>query len=224
MPQFQFRDRNDAGQRLAEVLRARDLGEPLVYALPRGGVPVAAEIAAALGCPLDLVLVRKLGVPQQPELAFGAVVDGQNPETVLNKDIVQAARLSQAEINMVRERELAEIERRRRLYFKDQPPHNPRGRNVVVVDDGLATGATARVALHALRRAGAKRLILAVPLAPAETLEALRGEADEIVCLSTPRPFRGVGGSYAAFPQLTDTDVLGILESFEIRSADSSGP
>jgi putative phosphoribosyl transferase len=211
MAQLHFRDRKEAGQRLAEVLGSRAFESPLVVALPRGGVPVAVEVALALSCPLDLVLVRKLGVPQQPELAFGAVVNGDNSETVLNKDIVRAARLDDAEIASVRDRELAEIERRRQLYFRGRPRQDPHDRTVIVVDDGVATGATARAALRALRRAEPKRLVLAVPLAPADTLESLRGEADEIVCLSTPRPFRGVGACYGTFPQLDDAEVVRLL-------------
>lgn len=213
MPTPLFKDRRDAGQQLARTVRELHLDTPLVLALPRGGVPVAREVADALDAPLDLVLVRKLGVPGQPELAFGAVVDGVTPHMVLNEDIVAAAHLGADDINSVMVRELAEIDRRRKLYFGDRAPSDPKGRDVVVVDDGLATGATARAALEALRRAGARELVLAVPLAPAETLQRLAGAADTLVCLEAPYPFRGVGAWYGAFPQLTDADVQAELQA-----------
>ena len=204
-----FANRAEAGWLLAARLKALGLPDPMVFALPRGGVPVAAEIATALGAPLDLVLVRKLGAPGEPELGLGAVVDGG--ETVLNEDIVAATGASAEFIAAARGRELAEIERRRDRYLAGRAPLDPKGRIAIVVDDGLATGATARAALHALRRRGAARLILAVPVAPPETLAALRGEADEIVCLCEADLLRGIGGFYADFHQLADEEVIRLL-------------
>lgn len=206
-----FAGRKEAGRLLAARVVALGLRNPVVYALPRGGVPVAAEVADALHAPLDLVLVRKIGAPGQPELALGAVVDGDAPETVLNPHIVAATGASEAFIEAARRRELAEIERRRTRYLAGHPPVDPAGRDAVVVDDGIATGATARAALHALRQRGAARLVLATPVAPADTLEALRGEADEIVCLFVPAPFFGIGAFYRDFHQLADDEVVDLL-------------
>jgi predicted phosphoribosyltransferase len=206
-----FAGRQEAGRLLAARVVALGLRNPVVYALPRGGVPVAAEVADALHAPLDLVLVRKIGAPGQPELALGAVVDGDAPETVLNPHIVAATGASEAFIEAARRRELAEIERRRTRYLAGHPRVDPAGRVAVVVDDGIATGATARAALHALRRRGAARLVLATPVAPADTLEALRGEADEIVCLFVPAPFFGIGAFYRDFHQLADDEVVDLL-------------
>ena len=206
-----FASRKEAGRLLAARVAALRLRDPVVYALPRGGVPVAAEVADALGAPLDLVLVRKIGSPGQPELALGAVVDGAAPEVVLNPDIVAATGATAGFIEVGRQRELAEIERRRTRYLAGRSSIDPAGRDAVVVDDGIATGATARAALHALRRRGAARLVLATPVAPADTLEALRGEADEIVCLFVPAPFFGIGLFYRDFHQLTDDEVIDVL-------------
>ena len=204
---------------MGERLKCLRLDRPIVYALPRGGVPVAAEVAAALGAPLDLVLVRKLGSPFQPELAVGAVVDGGEAETVLNQEIVALTGTSEEYIAAARARELAEIERRRRLYVADRPRPDPRGRAAVVVDDGLATGATARAALHALRRRGPGRLILAVPVASPDTIAAIRSEADEVVCLHVEELYRGIGSFYDDFHQLTDGEVIRLLDTAAARDA-----
>jgi predicted phosphoribosyltransferase len=212
MPEgLRFAGRTEAGRLLAARIVALRLRNPVVYALPRGGVPVAAEVADALHAPLDLVLVRKIGAPGQPELALGAVVDGDAPETVLNPEIMEVTGATDAFIEAARQRELGEIERRRLRYLAGHPRIDPAGREAVVVDDGIATGATARAALHALRRRGAARLVLATPVAPAETLKALRGEADEIVCLFQPAPFFGIGAFYRDFHQLADDEVIGLL-------------
>jgi len=218
-----FNNRVDAGRRLANRLKLLHLQSPIVYALPRGGVPVAAEVAAALDAPLDLVLVRKIGAPYQPELALGAVVDGAEAETVLNQDVVAATGASEAYIAAARDRELAEIERRRQLYLSGRPRPDPRGRVAVVVDDGLATGATARAALHALRRRGPSRLILAVPVAPPDTVDALRAEADEVICLHEAEIFSGIGGFYRDFHQLGDAEVISLLDAAMRRAQESSG-
>jgi predicted phosphoribosyltransferase len=180
-----FENRSAAGRRLAAALAGYRQRAPVVLALPRGGVPVAAEVAAALGAPLDLVLVRKIGVPGQPELAMGAVADGAKPVTVRNDGVIRYAGVSEEEFNAVRDTELAEIERRRKNYLGGRVPVNVAGRTVIVIDDGIATGATTRTALRALRAQGPKELVLAVPVAAKDTLEELREEADTIVCLET---------------------------------------
>ncbi|WP_272910924.1 phosphoribosyltransferase [Falsiroseomonas oryziterrae] len=214
-----FADRSEAGRLLAERVKALRLRDPVVYALPRGGVPVAVEVAAALGAPLDLVLVRKIGAPGQPELAIGAIVDGDTPEVVLNADIVAATGASEAFIAAARRRELAEIERRRARYLAGRVPVDPAGWTAVVVDDGLATGASARAALHALRRRGAARLVLAVPVAPPGTLEALRSDADDTVCLVEAQLFFGIGAFYRDFHQLTDEEVIAAIVGLQRPAA-----
>lgn len=209
-----FADRQDAGRRLARALdRYRD-DKPVILALPRGGVPVAGEIAGALSAPLDLVLVRKIGVPAQPELAMGAVVDGSAPLTVRNEDVIRLTRTSDAEFAKVRDRELAEIARRRKHYLGDRPHPSLAGRVAIVVDDGIATGATTRAALRSVRQYGPKKLVLAVPVAPTSTLAELRDEADEIVCLEDYEPFGAIGAFYADFSQTDDDTVRQILARF----------
>lgn len=206
-----FADRAAAGRLLAQRVKALRLRDPVVYALPRGGVPVAVEVAAALRAPLDLVLVRKIGAPGQPELAIGAIVDGEAPELVMNADIAASTGATEAYVAAARRRELAEIERRRALYLAGRAPIDPAGRTAVAVDDGLATGASARAALHALRRRGAARLVLAVPVAPPGTVQALRGDADDIVCLVEAPLVFGVGAFYRDFHQLTDEEVIAAI-------------
>lgn len=206
-----FTDRSDAGRLLAARLAAMNLTRPVVYALPRGGVPVGLEIARALNAPLDLVLVRKIGAPGEAELALGAVVDGENPQTVINEDVRWASGADAAFLARARRRELAEIERRRALYLEGRPRIDPAGCTAIVVDDGLATGATAKAALAAIKRQGAARTILAVPVAPEEALADMRGHADGIVCLRPETGFHGVGAFYADFHQLTDEETIGLL-------------
>ena len=206
-----FLDRADAGRHLAKALSDHKREKPIILALPRGGVPVAAEIARALDAPLDLVLVRKIGVPYQPELAMGAVVDGPNPVTVRNEDIIRQAGVSEADFAAVRDRELAEIRRRRDRYLAGRAHPHLKGRVVIVIDDGVATGATTRAALRAVRRQNPSRLILAIPVASADVLHALRGEADDVVCLEDHEPFGAVGSYYANFGQVTDEEVAGML-------------
>jgi len=203
-----FANRAEAGRSLAERLVSRRFESPIVYALPRGGVPVAFEIARALEAPLDLVLVRKIGAPGQPELALAAVVDGERPQLVLNEEVARMTGATPAFLEREGARELAEIERRRRLYFGDRPRPDPTGRTAIVVDDGLATGATARAAIRGLRSQGAANVVLAVPVAPADTAGAMRQEVDELVCLAEPLRFWGVGAFYADFHQLSDEEVL----------------
>ncbi|MGN6548311.1 MAG: phosphoribosyltransferase [Pararhizobium sp.] len=206
-----FVDRRDAGRRLAAALGALKGEEAVVLAMPRGGVPVAAEIARSLGAPLDVTLVRKIGVPSHPELAMGAVVDGGDPVVVRNDDVIRAARIAARDFDDVCRRELAEIERRRQRYRGAVPPAEVAGRTVVLVDDGIATGATMRAALRGLRQRRPKRIVVAIPLAPHEAVAELRGEADVVVCLEEPAFFEAIGCHYEDFRQLNDDDVVSIL-------------
>lgn len=210
-----FTDRAEAGRWLAEKLAVRHLGEVIVYALPRGGTPVAFEIAQALNAPLDLALVRKIGAPGQPELAVAAVVDGDDPRMVVNEELVRVTGATPKYLACEKAKELIEIERRRRLYFGHRARPDPRGKTAIIVDDGLATGATARAAIQGLRAQGAARVILAVPVAPPDTAAAMREEVDELVCLTEPTPFWGVGRFYADFHQLDDQEVLDLLARAE---------
>jgi len=212
-----FSDRTDAGQQLAKALARYRQDKPVVLALPRGGVPVAAEIATALGAPLDLVLVRKIGVPYQPELAAGAVVDGGSPVVVRNEDIIRLAGVSEADFAAIRDRELAEIERRRKLYLGDRAHPALKDRTVIVVDDGIATGATTRAALRAIRTHKPRKLVLAVPVAPTSTLAELRDEADDIVCLEDHENFGAIGLFYADFSQVADAVVTDLLARHPVR-------
>jgi putative phosphoribosyl transferase len=206
-----FRNRVDAGRRLARALIGTKDRHPIVLALPRGGVPVAAEVARALDAPLDLVLVRKIGVPFHPELAMGAIVDGSAPLVVRNEDVIKLARVSEEEFAAVRDHELAEIKRGRAHYVGERSHPDLKGGVVIVVDDGIATGASTRAALRAVRRQNPSWLILAVPVAPTSTLRELRDEADEIVCLEDHEPFGAVGAYYADFGQTSDEEVTAAL-------------
>jgi predicted phosphoribosyltransferase len=206
-----FRDREDAGVQLAGALRHLENSRPLVLALPRGGVPVAAAIAVELGADLDLLLVRKLGVPRYPEVAMGAVSDGSHPRTVINWDIVHTAKITQSEIESAAAHEIAEIERRRRMWLDSRPPASIKGRTAIIVDDGIATGASVFVALDSVRGAGAARIVVAAPVAPPETAAALRARSDEVVILLEPEDFRAVGEYYADFHQLEDDEVRNLL-------------
>lgn len=215
-----FANRTEAGRQLARALAARHYEKPVVLALPRGGVPVAAEVADMLDAPLDLVLVRKIGVPGQPELALAAVVDGDQLEVVVNEDVWACAGVNEAQFEKLSAREVAENERRRSAYLKDRPPVPVAGATAIVIDDGIATGATVRAALKALRRRGPRKLVLAVPVAPPETIAELRNEVDEVVCLATPQPFFAIGYFYADFEQTSDHEVVALLE----RSARKHAP
>jgi putative phosphoribosyl transferase len=214
-----FEDRRDAGRQLGLRLRALGLPDPVVLALPRGGVPVAVEVAALLAAPLDLVLVRKIGAPGHEELAAGAVVDGGRPEMVLNPEIIRSYRIDEAYLAAEERRQLREIERRRALYLADRPQPPLAGRTAIVVDDGIATGATVRAALHAVRRAAPAALVVAVPVAAASVLERLEPEADRIVCLETPADFMAVGQFYRDFRQLDDTEVVALLARSDAQAS-----
>ncbi len=209
-----FRNRQEAGRKLAEQLAAYKNQHPVILALPRGGVPVAAEIAAALDAPLDLVLVRKIGVPWNPELAMGAVVDGGAPLVVRNQDVLRMTGISNEAFHHVCEEELAEIERRRQRYVGGRSRIDVAGRTAIVVDDGIATGATTRAALRATRMRRPKRLILAVPVAPLEALAEMREEADEVICLEEHEDFGAIGFYYTDFRQIEDQEVIALLARF----------
>ncbi len=211
---MRFADRADAGRRLARALAPYRDRNPVVLALPRGGLPVAAEIAAALAAPLDVVLVRKIGVPWQPELAMGALVDGDDPIVARNEAVIRAAGIDERAFAAARERALAEIEDARRRLVGDRPRAAVAGRAAILVDDGVATGATALAALQSIRRRGAKTLTLAVPVASAEALAALKREADDLVCLEAPVHFGAVSAFYADFRQVEDDEAVAILARF----------
>jgi len=208
---MRFVDRHDAGVQLAKRLVHLRGADPVVVGLPRGGVPVAAEVARVLDAPLDVILVRKLGVPFQPELGFGAI--GEDGVRVLAPEIVQVGQVTDDEIAAVEARERIELERRIVLYRGGRDPVPLAGRTVVVVDDGIATGSTARAALQVARAHGASRVVLAVPVAPTKTLEALSEDADEVVCLETPSPFGAVGLFYEDFSATSDEEVIAALRS-----------
>ena len=213
-----FKDRFDAGRQLASALARYKDHRPVVLALPRGGVPVAAEVAAALDAPLDLVLVRKIGVPFQPELAMGAVVDGAAPIIVRNEEIIELAGIDEPTFEAVCAKELGEIERRRKRYLGTRERIELAGRTVILIDDGIATGATTRAALRAIRLREPKRLILAVPVAPTESLKRLREDADEVVCLEDYEFFGAIGSYYADFRQVSDKEVVDVLTRLKTRA------
>lgn len=205
---MRFADRTDAGVQLAGLLGGLRGEDPVVVGLPRGGVPVAAEVAAALGAPLDVILVRKLGVPFQPELAMGAV--GEGGVTVLNDQVIRSSHVTSAELAAVRQREEAELERRSSLLRDGRPPLDLRDRVAVIVDDGMATGATARAACRVARAQGAKRVVMAVPVASPEAVSQLSGEA-EVVCVEVTDQLWAIGQWYRDFSQVSDDEVAGIL-------------
>lgn len=219
-----FENRQEAGERLAkELLHLRER-HPVVLALPRGGVPIGVEVARALAAPLDLLLVRKIGAPAQPELAVGAVVDGERMDYVVNDDLLEELGLSVDYVRDHATQEVAEIERRRRLFLAGRERVQVRGRTVIVVDDGIATGATARAALRGVRRREPSHLILAVPVAPPETVEELREEVDEIVCLDLPDPFVAIGYFYRDFRQVADEEVRELLDQVVSERGESTPP
>jgi predicted phosphoribosyltransferase len=206
---MRFRDRIEAGQLLGRELAGRMIENAIVLALPRGGVPVGYEVAKALGAPLDVFIVRKLGVPGHEELAMGAIATGG--VRVLNRDVLDYARVTQQQLDAVAAREERELTRREAEYRGNRGPLDVRGRTVIVIDDGLATGSTMRAAVQALRAMQPKRVIVAVPVGAAQTCEEFREIVDEIVCLRTPDPFEAVGQWYDDFTQTTDAEVHALL-------------
>jgi len=214
---MRFRDRVDAGRRLASVVQQAALGpDVVVLGLPRGGVPVAFEVARALGAPLDIIAVRKLGVPFQPELAAGAI--GEDKIRVVNDEVVQLAALDLADVDRLEQRERPELERRARLYRGERSRVDVTGRCAVVVDDGVATGSTARAACQVARAHGAARVVLAVPVASQQATHALRDVCDDIVCVDVPEPFWAVGEWYEDFSQTSDEEVVRLLDLAAARS------
>ncbi len=210
-----FDSRAAAGKLLGQRLKTLNLVDPIVLALPRGGVPVGVEVARALAAPLDLVLVRKIGLPYQRELAAAAVVDGATPEIVVNDDVLERSGIDRREIDDQAQQELAEIERRRQVYLKGRPRLSLEQRTLVVVDDGIATGASIRAAMTALRRKNPRRIVLAVPVAPDDTLDDLQLLADDIICLEIPKSFRAVGLHYVDFHQMSDKEVVDCLAELD---------
>ncbi|MDN5001243.1 phosphoribosyltransferase [Bradyrhizobium sp. GCM10027634] len=218
-----FQDREDAGRQLARALVKYRSRHPVILALPRGGVPVAAEVAEKLDAPLDLVLVRKIGVPMQPELAMGAVVDGEQPVIVRNQDVIDLTGVSEGTFDAICSEELAEIDRRRERYLGDRARSEVKGQVAIIVDDGIATGATTLAAIRALRKREPKELVLAVPVAPLETLQRLHNEVDAIVCLDTPSDFGAIGYYYCDFRQVGDEEVIAILSRFPAKKTATQG-
>lgn len=210
-PDLPFRDRTEAGRLLAErVVHYKSKTDVEVLGLTRGGVPVAAEVAVALQAPLDVIVVRKIGVPFQPELAMGAIAG--DCTQVLDKGLVRSLGITDQEVKAVTAREQAELERRERLYRGDRPALDLKGRTAIVVDDGLATGSTMLAAVAFARKRSAKRVVLAVPVASIEAVEKLRDRVDECVCLATPDPFFAVGDWYRDFLPVDDTEVIKLME------------
>jgi putative phosphoribosyl transferase len=207
-----FRDRAEAGRQLVPRLMAYAAENPVVLALPRGGVPVAFEVARALRAPLDLIFVRKIGAPGHAEFGLGAVIDGAHPQVVLNEEALDHVRVPPGYIEEETRRQLREIERRREHYLAGRRPVDVEGRVAIVVDDGIATGSTVRAALKGLSCARPARLILAVPVAPADTIKRLRTEADEVICLMAPEEFYAVGEHYDDFRQTSDREVTTLLD------------
>lgn len=209
-----FHDRSEAGRHLAEkLMHYADRSDVLVLALPRGGVPVGFEIAQALHAPLDIFMVRKLGVPGHEELAMGAIATGG--VRVLNRDVLRLLEISSEVVDMVAAAQNIELQRGERTYRGDRPPPDVRLRTVILVDDGLATGSTMRAAIAALRKQAPKRIVVAVPVGAAETCEDFRDEADEVVCAHTPEPFQAVGFWYGDFSQTSNEEVHELLERAE---------
>jgi predicted phosphoribosyltransferase len=208
-----FHDRVEAGRRLAEAVLRSVRKNAVVLALPRGGVPVAAEVARALDAPLDLLLVRKIGAPGNPELAVGAVAEGDPPSVVIDDETLGWSGEDAGYVRRAAVVELAEIERRRALYLEDAERVPVAGRTVILVDDGLATGTTVRAALQSLQARRPARIVVAVPVGAADTVAALRPQVDELICLYQPRMFGGVGAHYDDFRQVSDAEVVALLRA-----------
>lgn len=212
-----FANRQDAGLKLANALKAFKSQDCVVLALPRGGVPVAVEVAKSLDCPLDLVLVRKIGAPIQPELAIGSVVDGESPIIIRDEELMRLTGTSPKQFDAICAGELREIDRRHSFYLHGRSPKPLSGKVVIVIDDGLATGNTMQAALRAVRKRKPKLLVMAIPVAPVGTPEKFQDLADQVVCLEMPEPFGAVGYFYRDFNQVTDGEVVHILDDQENR-------
>lgn len=207
-----FADREEAGRRLADAMAELDFADPVVLALPRGGVPVAVPVAERLGAPLDLLMVRKIGTPGNPELASGAVVDGPAHQVVFNREILRHLNLAEADFEDAIAEQLKVIEERRKRYLAGRAPLPVKGRDAIVVDDGIATGATVKAALKGLRAQEPASITLAVPVGPPDTVAELRGMVDRVVCLETPAFFGAVGAFYDRFEQVTDDEVARTMD------------
>lgn len=206
-----FENRTEAGKKLADALSGYRGQDVVVLALPRGGVPLAYEVASSLSAPMDLLLVRKLGVPSHPELAMGAIMDGTPPVIIRNDYVISQAWVSGDAFNAVRDRELAEIERRRSLYLSGRQLARIKGRTALIVDDGVATGATVKAAIKGLRQLAPARIVVAVPVAPPDTVGELRQMADDVIVLDQPASFGAIGNFYRDFHQLGDDDVVAYM-------------
>ena len=209
-----FENRTDAGRQLGKALLKYKGRPTVVLALPRGGAPVAAEVARILDAPIDLLLVRKVGLPSQPELAMGAVANGEELTIIRNDDVIELSGVSEEEFDAVCNEERAEIERRRKRYLGNRPRTGIKGQVAIIVDDGIATGATTLAAIGAVRSQQPKQLVLAVPIAPLDTVKQLQPEVDEIVCLDTPEDLGAIGFFYRDFRQVSDDEVITILSHF----------
>jgi putative phosphoribosyl transferase len=218
MDRHVFHDRRSAGALLGVEVAKAKVGSPVVLGLPRGGVPVAAGVAEAIDAPLDVIVVRKLGVPHQPELAMGAI--GENGVVIVNRDVVRGSRTSEQELAAVEARERAELDRRLGYLRSVRPHESLLDRPAVIVDDGIATGATIRAAIQVARAYGASDVTVATPVAPPDVVEMLGSEADRVVCLTQPEPFGSVGRWYRNFEAVTDAEVLQAMSAAAGRSTD----
>lgn len=208
-----FEDRTEAGERLADALEALELPDPVVMALPRGGLPVALPVARRLGAPLELLLVRKIGLPGSPEFAAGAIVDTPDGgEAVFNTEVLRAFGMRESDFDAELAEKREELAARRRRFMGDRAPTPVAGRSAIIVDDGIATGATVRAALAGLKSQDPARIVLAVPVAPPDTVQALRGDVDHLICLDTPRAFQAVSLHYRSFDQVSDDTVARLME------------
>lgn len=206
-----FEDRKDAGQKLAAAIAKLNLKNPVILALPRGGVPVASEVAKALKAPLDILITRKLGAPFNAELAMGAIVEGEPETTFLNEDLIKFLKVTKEHLDEEKKKQLAEISRQQQVFRGGRGRGNMTGKTIVLIDDGIATGASVHAALKAIRAEKPAQLILAVPVASPDALQSLRGDANEIVCLTSPEDFQAVGQFYRSFFACADEDVTRLL-------------
>ncbi|MCZ8122212.1 MAG: phosphoribosyltransferase family protein [Magnetospirillum sp.] len=218
-----FNDRTEAGRQLAAVLASKAYRDPVVLALPRGGLPVAMEVARSLAAPLDLIVVRKIGLPGRPELAAGAIVDGDSPRIAWNRVLMESENLCPSDLDAEVRVVTKELARRRRAYLGGRARASLEGRTAIIVDDGVATGTSLRAALMGLRRFRPRAIVVAVPVGSAVAIAKLAEVADEIVCLRQPEPFYGVGAHYVDFRQVSDVEVLALLDAAMRLRAEPQG-